>query len=204
MLQANPTLTPAEVRSKLFSNTCTKTTTPSCPTGTVPNKSYGHGRIDALAAYDAVSAPPPILDNAFSTGTNGWLKFGGTDYTLTNDAGTAKISGNGYMVKAGMEKTVSLENWDASKPLRLSFDWRAKSDYAGSTVTNAYLKIDGDVSPLVAGGTLDTGWKTYSKDITTLATGKSSIKIRLYLVDSWSANWNQVNWYDNIKLNGAS
>lgn len=306
MLKANPTLTPAEVKSNLFGSTCTQTTTPSCPTGTVPNKSYGHGRIDALAAYDAVSAPPPtadfsissspstlslvagtsgsskititsidgfnslvslstssfpgitttldagitppadgsatatlvistttstpagtytytitgtsgnlvhttnlavtittppVLNDAFSSGTNGWLYFGGTGYTLTNEAGAAKISGDGYVVEAGMEKTVSLANWDTSKPLILSFDWRAKSGYSGSSVTNAYVSIDGNVSPLVAGGTLDTGWKSYSKDITSIATGKNSIKIQLYLVDSWSANWNQVNWYDNIKLN---
>ncbi|GEM_PF-3335635 len=58
LLKANPTLTPATIKSTLFNTACTSTTSPSCPTGAVPNTAYGFGRIDALAAYNAVTPPP--------------------------------------------------------------------------------------------------------------------------------------------------
>jgi hypothetical protein len=159
------------------------------------------GTLVHTTSVDVTITSSALLDDTFDSGTNGWVKFGGSGYTLINEAATAKISGNGYPVIAGMEKIVSIANRDTSNALILSFDWRAKSGYAGSTVTNAYLSVDGNVTPLVTGGTLDTGWRSYSKDITNIAAGKSSIKIQLYLTDSWIANWNQVNWYDNIKLN---
>ena len=301
MLKANSQLTPAAIKTSLFGSACTQNTSPSCPTGPVPNNTFGHGRIDALTEYNTVYpnfslstspsalslvagtsgsakitvtsvngfnslvslskssvsgitstlnagvtlppggsaiatfgistttgtpagtytyaitgtsgtlihatsvqvtiTPPMLLNNAFYSGTDGWLKFGGTGYTLINEGGAAKISGNGYGVVAGMEKTVSIANRDPSKLMTLSFDWRARSDYAGSSVTNAYVNIDGNQIPLVTGGTTDTGWKHYSVDITKIAAGKSSIKIQLYLADSWIYNWNQVDWYDNIRLN---
>ncbi|MEP0824099.1 MAG: hypothetical protein HRF40_01285, partial [Nitrososphaera sp.] len=60
---------------------------------------------------------------------------------------------------------------------------------------------------LVAGGTQDTGWKSYSKEITCslLSSGAANkIRIVLFLGDGWSANWNQKNWYDNIKLESSA
>ncbi len=59
MLKAKPSLSPTTIRSTLFNTACTSTTTPSCPTGAVPNSIYGYGRIDALAAYKAVAGPTP-------------------------------------------------------------------------------------------------------------------------------------------------
>jgi subtilisin family serine protease len=61
MLQAKPSLTPTEIKNTLFNTACTSTTDPSCPTGAVPNNSYGYGRVDALRAVNAVLAPvsPP-------------------------------------------------------------------------------------------------------------------------------------------------
>jgi subtilisin len=58
LLKANPALSPAQIKNILFSNACTGSTSPSCPTGTVPNPVYGFGRIDALRAYNSVSTPP--------------------------------------------------------------------------------------------------------------------------------------------------
>ncbi len=58
LLKASPGLSHATIRSTLFSTACTSTTTPSCPTGIVPNTVYGYGIVDALRAYSAVAAPP--------------------------------------------------------------------------------------------------------------------------------------------------
>jgi subtilisin family serine protease len=66
MLKANPGLSPATVRSTLFNTACTSTTSPSCPTGAIPNSVYGHGRVDALGAYNAVATPPPPPPPDFS------------------------------------------------------------------------------------------------------------------------------------------
>src|SRR3989475_620031 len=56
MMQSNPSLTPAQIKNTLFSTACTGITSPSCPGGAVPNSVYGHGRVDALAAHNAVIA----------------------------------------------------------------------------------------------------------------------------------------------------
>src|SRR5437899_2879709 len=56
MIQSNPSLTPAQIKNTLFSTACTGITSPSCPSGAVPNSVYGHGRVDALAAHNAVVA----------------------------------------------------------------------------------------------------------------------------------------------------
>ena len=56
MMQSNPSLTPAQIKNTLFSTACTGITSPSCPSGAVPNSVYGHGRVDALAAHNAVVA----------------------------------------------------------------------------------------------------------------------------------------------------
>lgn len=143
-----------------------------------------------------------FLRDEFNDGTlQGWTKFGGAGYSLTNEAGRAKISGDGYPVTAGMEKTIFIIGWNSTKPLILDFDWQAKSGYAGSRVTNAYLSIDGTVYTLQAGGVLNTGLQHKTLDISSIAAGKTSLKIKLYLDDIWSTNWSQVNYYDNIYLN---
>ena len=73
MLESNSSLTPAQIKSALFSTACTNTTNPSCPTGSVPNTSYGFGRVDALRAVstDSVTTVPnaPILSTTGKTET---------------------------------------------------------------------------------------------------------------------------------------
>ncbi len=54
MLRTDPNLTPAQVKNIIFSTACTQNTNPSCPTGSVPNNIYGHGRVDALSAFKAL------------------------------------------------------------------------------------------------------------------------------------------------------
>jgi hypothetical protein len=163
---------------------------------------------------------PEIKDfiyDKFDSGLDGWTYFAGSGYSLTLDSGTgqpapsARISGDGYAVDAGMQKAVDISGWTGTGELTLSLNWRAASDYSGSIVTNAQLKIDDADSgislyteTLVAGGTTDTGWRSYSKEISTIVKGHVSIRIVLYLHDGWTANWSQQNWYDNARLTGLS
>jgi len=163
---------------------------------------------------------PEIRDfiyDTFDLDLGGWTYWGSSGYSLKHDTGTgqpapsAGISGDGFSVSAGMQKALDISSWTGTGELTLSFNWRAASGYSGSTVTNAQLKIedaDSGVSlyteTLVAGGTTDTGWRSYSKDISTIVKGHVSIRIVLYLGDGWIANWNQKNWYDNVRLTGLS
>ncbi|MEM2046633.1 MAG: hypothetical protein QXZ06_02005 [Candidatus Jordarchaeales archaeon] len=173
----------------------------------------------------AAVQPPPLpetrirafIDDKFDLDLGGWTYWGDSGYSLIHDIGAGQpapsvgISGDGFVVSAGMQKAVDISSWTGTGELTLSFNWRAASGYSGSTVTNAQLKIedaDSGVSlyteTLVAGGTTDTGWRSYSKDISTIVKGHVSIRIVLYLGDGWIANWNQKNWYDNIRLTGLS
>lgn len=54
MLQDNPQATPSEIKSWL-----TQTARTDSFTGATPNSEWGHGKIDAQAAFDAVVSPPP-------------------------------------------------------------------------------------------------------------------------------------------------
>ena len=53
---------------------------------------------------------------------------------------------------------------------------------------------------LVWGGTADSGWQSYSTNVATSVSGKGTINLEFYLYDCWSMNWNENNWYDNVKL----
>jgi len=164
-----------------------------------------------------------FIYDTFTSGLDGWtlyqVKHGGWGmrYRLTRDTGTgcpapsAYIYGDGYYGDAGMQKIVDISRWTGEAPLTLSFNWRAKSNYRGSTVTNAHVKIlDASTGQqlyykkLVAGGTYDTGWRSFSADISGYVKGHSKIKIILYLHDAWAWNWHQKNWYDNVRLRGEA
>ena len=51
MIEMDPNLTPTEIKNILFDTACASSSTPSCPTGDVPNSAYGYGRVDAFSAY---------------------------------------------------------------------------------------------------------------------------------------------------------
>ena len=62
LLEDHPSMTPASIKNALFSTACTGSTTPSCPTGAVPNISYGYGRVDVLRALNSIiSSPTPTV-----------------------------------------------------------------------------------------------------------------------------------------------
>ena len=164
-----------------------------------------------------------FIYDTFTYGLDGWTLYQveqggwGMHYSLTRDTGTgcpapsALIYGDGYRGEAGMQKTVDISKWTGNGPLTLSFYWRAKSNFRYSTVTNAHVKIlDASTGQqlykkdLVMGGTYDTGWRSFSADISGYVKGHSRIKIILYLEDGWAWNWNQRNWYDNVRLRGEA
>lgn len=118
------------------------------------------------------------------------------------------LSGDGWVSYNGMQKTVSLP--EARGEIVISYDWRASSGFAGSTVTNSNIKIldmsgnvlySEPVFPACYGcGTYDTGWRHYSRDITQYVKGHGSIRVRIYMHDAWIANWGERSWYDNILI----
>jgi hypothetical protein len=118
------------------------------------------------------------------------------------------ISGDGFVSNSGIKQTFDVSS-AASEPLYLSFDWRAKSDFSGSCVTNAGVAIENSTNTLyserlVCGGTYDTSWRQYSKDISSVISGNQDITVKLYLNDSWIANWNQKAWFDDFVLSTQS
>jgi len=168
-----------------------------------------------------VSPPEPsqrdFIYDKFDSGLDSWTYWGDSGYSLTLDSGTgqpspsARISGDGFVVNGGIQKVADISSWTGTGELTLSFNWRAASGTSGSSVTNAQLKIEDAnlgtqlyAETLVAGGTTDTGWRSYSKDVSSIVKGHASIRIILYLHDGWIANWNQQNWYDNVKITGLS
>ena len=73
MLEANPGLSPAKIRSILFNTACSSGTSPSCQSITgVPNVTYGSGRVDALRAVNGFVAFPSesvSISGSISTAT---------------------------------------------------------------------------------------------------------------------------------------
>lgn len=109
-----------------------------------------------------------------------------------------------------MSKIVDISGMQAGQNLKLSYDYRASSGSAHSFVTNSFLRVlDADTGKVLFkadpayGGTLDTGWQSYSTDLTDKVAGSDRIEIVLGLHDSWVARWSQVNWYDNVAVYAA-
>ncbi len=149
--------------------------------------------------------------DTFDTGLCNWSYWGDFGYWLTWASDIAKISGDDNPAQGGMQKTVDLSQWNGSGSLILSFDWKATSDTADSSVTNVHLRIeDADSHSLLysqvlaSGGTVNTGWQSYTNDVSPYVIGHSKIKIIMSLWDVWTANWHQTNSYDNVKLTNVT
>jgi hypothetical protein len=149
-----------------------------------------------------------FIYDTFDGGLDNWTYWGDAGYyVLWVYPGILKILGDGFTVSAGIQKAVDLSGWNGSEPLFLSFNWRATSDTALSTVTNAYLRVE-DLEThvplyqetLAAGGVSDTDWQSYSTDIATYLAGHNEIMLLLGLRDGWITNYHQENWYDNLRL----
>ena len=123
-----------------------------------------------------------------------------------NPAPSALISGDGFGAHAGINRTFSLATYNPDDPLYLSVDYRAQSIAAHSEITNARLEItDADGNSLyqenmVTGGTRNSGWLTFSDNISQHVSGQDDITVRLYLSDVWLANWSMQTSFDNFYL----
>ena len=146
---------------------------------------------------------PEYYDTFDDGSLDGWQYDETAGYSLSNNGNKAHISGNGLSVNPTGQKEFDISAFNS---LILSFDWRAKSTLSVSTVTNFRMKILDDSNNILlseslqSGGTLDTGIKSYSKNISDIVTGYDKIIIQMYLNDSWGANWNQKIWWDNVHL----
>ncbi|MBI5354964.1 MAG: Ig-like domain-containing protein [Candidatus Aenigmarchaeota archaeon] len=168
-----------------------------------------------------------IIENRFNGGYDGWSYYyesfepgwwypwwpstNGYSMSLSNDGSSPPsvlLSGDGWVSYNGMQKTINLP--EARGEIIISYDWRASSGFAGSTVTNSNIKIldtsgnilySEPVFPACYGcGTYDTGWRHYSRDITQYVSGKDGILVKIYMHDAWIANWGERSWYDNILI----
>jgi len=150
-----------------------------------------------------------FLDEPFNS-LSAWTDNTGSTFDVNIDGGAAHIYelGNGWENGGHyISRVVDIAGWLGTMYLEL--DWRAKSNYAYSSVTNAYVNFySGSQSlgsvTLVAGGTYDTGWQHRLTDVSSILSGRSSVQVRLNVHDAWSANWQQQAWFDNVKLYSTS
>ncbi|MHA1226746.1 MAG: hypothetical protein ACTSPV_08410 [Candidatus Hodarchaeales archaeon] len=104
-----------------------------------------------------------------------------------------------YNVYVGFYKRVYVpSNAAGGTNLYIEFEGRARSGYAGSTVTNLCVAIYSDdwqdrigsVWAAVAGGTEDSGWDSYTHTFTSVPKG-AYYNVFIYYNDAWVACWNQ-------------
>ena len=154
------------------------------------------------------------VNDTFAGSLDGWTYWGYTsDYTLGQDNTTGRPSPSAFInmdqfdVFSGMSKIVDISGMPDGQNLTLSYDYRASSAASSGTVTNSFLRVfDADTGNRLFqatpayGGTRDTGWRSYSTDLTDETSGSDRIEIVLGFHDSWVASWNQTNWYDNVSV----
>ncbi len=162
----------------------------------------------------------------FTTSLDGWQYYSvgnslntvpnPTDnYSLSLDvsdgqsAPSAMISGDGYAINAGMEKQFIIPN-DATQVI-LTFDGKAQ----GTLPSHAYIpnlrfdildendqNIYGEyvIGPSNPSSIPVTNWETFSIDITDHVLGQNEVSIVLGLADSWTVDYEQKAWFDNISV----
>ena len=169
-----------------------------------------------LPTRPSVHALP--VNDTFAGSLDGWTYWGYTsDYVLRQDSSAGRpspsafISMDRFNVFSGMSKIVDISSMQDGQNLTLSYDYRASSLWSYGTVTNSYLRVlDADTGEHLLfaapayGGVRDTGWRSYSTDLTDETSGFDRIEIVLGFHDSWIASWNQSNWYDNVRVYAAS
>ncbi len=176
--------------------------------------SYGRYMLISPSIHTSTIHDIPINDR-FNLSFDGWMYWGSTsEYTLENgqDNGQGRLPGaihlstDEFTVYAGVSKLVDTSGLGDDR-LVISYDYRAFSGSAHSAVTNTRMVIqDYDSGDLlhaahpVHGGTKDTGWQTYTEDITQYVANSDTVRVSLQFYDSWVARWSQGNWYDNIRI----
>ena len=148
-----------------------------------------------------------IIFDTFDGDLEGWsLWTGKIGYELIHDSQAAMISGNRVSSVNGIQKTVDISELK-NNSLTLSFDYRATSNSAKIDVTNVLVSIyDAESYKLlfehyfISGGTKDTGWQKYERNIYEHVRNSDKIIIALSSIDNSSEDSKHKNWYDNIQL----
>jgi hypothetical protein len=162
--------------------------------------------LDPVQGAQCVDAP---LADRFEGSLDGWTAVGPFGYSLQLSSGAALIAGDSfvdpYHHSGGMQKVVTI----TPSAFKLAFRWRAASALAaaeGVQTTNAYLEVldAGGTTvlhsePLFEGGG-DTNWQSYSKDLSAKVAQATSVTVRLYLNDRWSANHDQRLYVDDVAV----
>jgi len=139
-------------------------------------------------------------------------EFNNYDNAITTSTGhtapSVHISGDGFCAKAGIQRPIYVGGL-GDDHLHLSVDYRAKSKYATSSITNAHIEIVNSTHSLysavpVSGGTKDSGWNTHTANITDAMAGQDSVTVRLYLHDAWIGNYGQNVWFDDFHLGSVT
>ena len=127
------------------------------------------------------------------------------DDSTGNPAPSGLISGDGFIATSTISREIDLVGMH-DNPLYLGIDYRVTSQAVGSVVTNAKLEISNSTggllyeNMLVAGGTLDTNWRTFSLDISEFVQDGDTITVSMISIDPWIANWNQKLYVDNFYI----
>ena len=179
-----------------------------------------------ISGFGSAFAQTDVFYDEFDDGLNGW-NFGyacnscehpippKNDYSLsitfTDDLESpfAMISGDGFAVAAWMEKSITLP--DNNQYVVLSFDGKASGSLPSHIhIPNLSLNLfdrDGDIlyhKWLIGddnpSSTETTAWQSFQVDITEHIPKDRKIKISLGLDDSWTTDYRQSVWFDNIRL----
>lgn len=163
-----------------------------------------------------------LLDDSFNNGYSGWTLFGTRTkpITLAFDLNQGQPSPSimiSYTTQsssfladqpfedAGIQKTADISTWNHRGPLVLSFEYRAKSSEPRFAKMNVLI-LDGNTGNTIFTKNTnfeegDTGWRTFSAEISSAALNVSSIKIIMWFNDVGRTS---ANWYDNIKLQAST
>ena len=123
-----------------------------------------------------------------------------------NPSPSARISGDGFVAYSAIQRNVSLTDMLPRGDLYVGIDYKATSWTADSSVTNARIEILNSSGGVVyghwlnRGGTVNTGWQSFSHNIGDAVWGLDSVTVRLGMNDGWIANWRQTASFDNFYM----
>ena len=185
------------------------------------NYDHGYGTFLFVTPPDEESIYSLPIHDTFDDLSNPELPFDGWTYWSDTDTNTLDLSHDtrtnnksvhiavdGHNTWVGITKNIDISNLDANNQrLVISLDYKATSSTSFSTITNSYIILyDADSNDflvrqeLVRGGTTDSGWQTYTTDITDVVVDYDTIQITFISWDGWRASHNIQSWYDNIQV----
>ncbi len=111
---------------------------------------------------------------------------------------------------AGVTRTFTIP---ANVNLAITLDYRARSSFAGSGVTNAFVTVARGPEPvtieftgtalawgwLALDNSLDTGWRR-AEPFPVATAGAEAVTVFLGTNDVWASPWNKAVWFDNVAV----